>query len=133
MQPKHFSHAVPFLPVKDLKETITYYKEKLGFYNEWFWGNPPSDAGIQRDNLRLLFNQNKEYATIINSEKQAFEVVVFVQNVDAIFEEYKSKRVKIVSGLKDEPWGVREFTVKDVNGYFLRITEGIEKEKEKEQ
>ncbi len=45
-----------------------------------------------------------------------------------IFEEWKSKGVKVVSSLKDEPWGVREFTAKDINGYFLRIAEGTEKE-----
>jgi len=123
MKPKHFSHAVPFLPVKDLKETIAYYKDKLGFYEEWFWED--SDAGIRRDDLRLLFNRNPEHVAQINSNSQAFEICWFVQNVDAIYKEYKTKGVEFDKELEDKPWKIREFTIFDNNGYSIRIGEAI--------
>jgi len=124
MRPKHFSHAVPFLPVKDLKETIQYYKEQLGFYAEWFWED--SDAGIRRDDLRLLFNRNPEHLSHINSNSQALEICWFVTNVDEIYEEYKSKEIKIIKELWDAPWGIREFSILEINGYVIRIGEEIE-------
>ncbi|MFI5134226.1 MAG: bleomycin resistance protein [Chitinophagales bacterium] len=124
MKPIHFSHAVPFLPVKDLKETVRFYKDKLGFSNEWFWED--SDAGLERDDLHLLFNKNPEHVSLINSNGQAFEICWFVQNVDAIYEEFKGKGVVIDKELENKPWGMREFTIFDNNGYAIRIGQGIE-------
>jgi uncharacterized glyoxalase superfamily protein PhnB len=128
MKPAYFSHAGPFLPVKDLKETIQYYKEQLGFYEEWFWKD--SDAGIRRDDLRLLFNKAPEFVADINSKNHALEICWFVRNVDAIYEEYKSKGLTITSPLQDQPWKMREFSIMDLNGYIIRIGEGIEDNQE---
>jgi len=121
---KFFYKTVPFLPVNDLEETIRYYTKELGFKDEWFWGNPPTDAGCHRDELSLLFNQNESLAEKI----KGFELVMFVDNVDDIYEEFKAKPgIEITSSLKDEPWGIREFTVRDINGYLLRISCSIER------
>jgi catechol 2,3-dioxygenase-like lactoylglutathione lyase family enzyme len=115
---KFFYKSVPFLPVKDLAETIRFYKT-LGFTGEWLWGSPPTDAGIRRDELSLLFNHNPELA----EKMEGFELVIFVDNVDDIFNEFNKKReIQIIAPLQDEPWGIREFSVKDNNGYRLRIS-----------
>jgi uncharacterized glyoxalase superfamily protein PhnB len=123
MKSKKFYHCVPFMPVRNLQETIDYYRDKLGFYNEWFWKN--MDAGIARDNMRLLFNYAPDHVDMINTQDKHFEVMWFVDNVNEIYQEYKEKDVTIASELEDKPWGVREFTVLDINGYYLRIAEGI--------
>ena len=123
-----FSHAVPFMPVRDLKETIAYYRDQLGFSNEWFWYD--TDAGIKRDELGLLFRYAPDYIAGINSENEHFEICWFVCNVDEVYEEYKKKGVNIVSQLEPKPWGMKEFTIQDPNGYHIRIGEGIDDAKE---
>jgi uncharacterized glyoxalase superfamily protein PhnB len=116
---KFFYKTLPFLPVKDLKETIQYYKDQLGFQDDWFWGDPPTDAGCHRDRLSMLFNQNPE----VSERIRGLELVMFVDDVDGIYAELKNKSgVEIASSIKDEPWGTREFTIKDINGYLLRIS-----------
>ena len=122
--PSNFSHAVPFIPVRDLKETIGYYRDQLGFSNEWFWED--TDAGILRNDLRLLFMQDAEFVSRINSNNRHFEICWFVSNVEEVYEEFKQKGVKIVSELEFKPWKIKEFTVEEINGYWLRIGEGIE-------
>lgn len=124
MKPKKFYHSVPFMPVHNLQETIAWYREKLGFYGEWIWGN--EDAGIRRDNMHLLFNYAPEHAAIVNTADYHFEIMFFVDNVQEIYDEYKNNEVTIASELEDKPWGVREFTIRDINGYHLRIAEGIQ-------
>ena len=121
MKQKKIYKVVPFLPVKDLKETIKFYKDYLGFSNEWFWED--TDAGISRDELRLLFNRNPMHVDKINSSSQSLEVCWFVDNVDEFYKEYKEKNVHIISELKNQPWGIREFTIKDINGYWIRVGE----------
>jgi uncharacterized glyoxalase superfamily protein PhnB len=120
-----FSHAIPFMPVRDLKETINYYRDQLGFSKEWFWED--TDAGINRDDLGLLFMQDKDFVARINSNERHFEICWFVSNVDEVYNEYKSKGVNIVSPLELKPWGIKEFTIEEVNSYWIRIGSGNDK------
>jgi uncharacterized glyoxalase superfamily protein PhnB len=130
MPEKYFDHTVPFLPVRDLKETVGYYRDKLGFSNEWFWED--TDAGIERDGMNVLFVRNPKFLEAINTAggDRGFELMWFVENVDDIFEEFKAAGVEITGDLQDEPWGVREFAFKDINGYYIRVAEGLEDDEE---
>jgi uncharacterized glyoxalase superfamily protein PhnB len=128
MSSANYSHCIPFLPVKNLEETIQFYKEKLHFTDEWYFGTPATDAGIGRDGLNLLFVLNPEYCNVINSDKHRFEICLFVSNVDEIYRDIKSSNVVILTELQTEPWNVREFSILDCNGYILRIGEGLENE-----
>jgi catechol 2,3-dioxygenase-like lactoylglutathione lyase family enzyme len=123
MKEKKFYKVTPFLPVRDLRETLNFYRDELGFSNEWTWGD--NDGGIQRDEMRLLFGQNTDYVRMINNAQRRFELVWFVDNVDEIYNEFKVKKKLMTSEIKNEPWGIREFTFQDINGYLIRISETI--------
>lgn len=126
----NYSHCVPFLPVNDLGETIDFYKNKLRFTDEWFWGDPPTDSGISRDGLCLFFVKDKEHVSRINGQKHRLELCFFVSNVEEIYQEAKRKNVFIHKELISTPWNVREFSIVDNNGYVLRIGEYIENDTE---
>ena len=83
-------------------------------------------AGISRDEMRLIFVENPDYTNKINSDKAGFEIIWFVDNVDEIYNEYKTKNLEIICDLEDQPWGIREFTFKDINGYCIRVSETIQ-------
>ena len=51
----------------------------------------------------------------------------FVDNIDEIFSEFKNKEITIVDKLKYHPYGLREFAFIDINGYYIRIAEGVNK------
>jgi len=70
--------------------------------------------------------QDAEFVSRINSNNRHFEICWFVSNVEEVYEEFKQKGVKIVSELEFKPWKIKEFTVEEINGYWLRIGEGIE-------
>jgi uncharacterized glyoxalase superfamily protein PhnB len=125
MREKKFHKILPFLPVRNLRETLDFYKNSFGFYDDWMLGD--KDGGIKRDELRLLFGENPGHLNHINNDEHRLEIVWFVENVDEIYAEYKLRNLNIVSDLKDEPWGIREFTVEDINGYFIRISETVQK------
>jgi hypothetical protein len=44
-------------------------------------------------------------------------------NVDEYYNELKQKNIKIVSDIRDEPFGVRDFTIEDINGYKLTFNQ----------
>lgn len=128
MASANYSHCVPFLPVRNLAETVDFFKSKLGFTNEWYWGNPRTEAGIGRDGLNLLFVLNPAFVDAINTSAHRLEICLFVSNVDEIYKQIKSSGVEVISELRNEPWMVREFSILDCNGYVLRIGEGLESE-----
>lgn len=121
-----FYKVTPFIPVRNLKQTLDYYKNKLGFDKEWIMNK---DGGIQRDEMRLLFGENPDHLQLINGDKHKFELVWFVDGVDDIYNEYLAREIEVLTKPTDEPWGIREFTIKDINGYLVRISETIQTRK----
>jgi uncharacterized glyoxalase superfamily protein PhnB len=128
MKPIKFYKTTPFLPVKNLRQTLDYYRETLGFYEEWTWG--AIDGGIRRDDMRMIFCEDTDYVQILNTDTHWFVLIWFVDNADAIYNELIQKNIPIAAPIKNEPWGIREFAFRDINGYYIRVSEGINKEEQ---
>jgi len=128
MKPKKFIRANAHLPVKSLRQTLDYYRDHLGFYEEWTWTNGEGkivDGGIRRDDMRLLFAEDPEFVNVINSYKKSrLPVVWFVDNVDEIFSEFQIRRIEFSDILKTHAYGLKEFAFVDINGYYIRVAEG---------
>ena len=107
-----FAHCTPIFPVGDVAATQKYFFDVLGFAIDWIWYD---DFGsVSRDRVCLFFSKEKTIASGLGSYWS-------VDNVDAIYEEYQASNAKIASALEDKPWGVREFTIEDINGHHHRI------------
>jgi len=83
MKAKNFIRCGVHLPVKSLRETLEFYRDKLGFSQEWTFGN--KDGGIQRDEMRLLFAEDSEFVKDINNQNHRLPLMWFVDNIDEIF------------------------------------------------
>jgi len=122
MKPQKFIRCGALIPVNDLRETLDFYRDVLGFYDEWTWGEV--DGGIRRDDMRLLFGVDPAYVAIINNDKHHFTLTWIVDNIDSIHNEFTAKAIPLLRDIKTEPYGITEFFVKDINGYAIRIMEG---------
>jgi uncharacterized glyoxalase superfamily protein PhnB len=126
VKPKKFIRSNPHLPVKDLRQTLAYYRDVLGFHDEWTWTNKEGemvDGGIRRDDMRLLFAEDPQFTAVINTDKNRLPVLWFVDNIEEIFQEFKSQNIEIVDDLKTHAYGLKEFSFIDINGYYIRIAE----------
>jgi uncharacterized glyoxalase superfamily protein PhnB len=47
-------------------------------------------------------------------------------DIDRYYKELKGKGVKIVIDIKDEPFGIRDFSVTDPDGYLLTFNQKIQ-------
>jgi uncharacterized glyoxalase superfamily protein PhnB len=74
------------------------------------WGHPPKEIGVvSRDNVAISFRKRQK----------PFEPTVhwvFAKDIDASYQELQSLGANIVEPLGRKPWGLREFTVKDLDG-----------------
>jgi glyoxalase/bleomycin resistance protein/dioxygenase superfamily protein len=121
-----FIRSAPHLPVKNLRETLNYYRDVLGFYDEWTFGE--KDGGIRKDEMRLLFAEDPEFVSSINSGRQHFPLIWFVRNIDKIYQEFSDRKIAFSSQLQVHPYQMREFAFIDINGYYIRVSERIEED-----
>jgi len=99
---------------------MRYYTEKLGFRKAWEYGEPPSFGCVKRDSIELFLCLNEQ-------GQPGMWISFFVLNVDLLHQELQKRGAKIVRAPVDEPWGMREFLVEDLDGHTFRIGSGISK------
>ena len=121
-KPKKFLKPLPHLPVKNLRLTLDYYRDKLVFTDEWIFGN--KDGGIRRNDLRLLFAEDIDFTNDITNKEHRLPLMWFVDNIDEVFSEFKTRKIEIADDLRTHSYGLREFAFVDINGYYIRVAEG---------
>ena len=99
---------VPELPVADVERAQQYYRDVLGF--EIAWLDEGKEIGaVGRGKVAIFFRKRHG----------SFEPAVhwvFAEDIDATYEEFRSRGSKIVEPLEKKPWGLRQFTVEDLDG-----------------
>lgn len=116
-----FIRNSPHLPVKNLKQTIEYYRDTLGFNDEWTSGE--KDGGISRNEMRIIFGEDPDFVNDINNDKHRLPLMWFVENINEIYTEFLEKKITIADRLRLHSYGLREFAFVDINGYYIRIAE----------
>lgn len=112
---------VPALLVRDMEETLGFYK-KLGFrLTGCYPANRPTWAEVTRDSVTLQFHTQPPHGT---PPTPVFSgtLYVFPESVTALADEYRGK-VEFDWGPEVMDYGMREFAVQDPNGYFLAFSE----------
>jgi len=120
-------HISPMLAVRNMKQTIQFYRDSLGFKIGMTFpdSNNPEYADLSRDGMVLMFIP-AENIGIGREEKLGVGVNMYMQidgDIDKYYNELKDKGVKIVVDIKDEPYGIRDFTVEDIDGYKLTFNQ----------
>lgn len=113
----------PLLAVRNMKETIEFYINTLGFKMGMAFPDVdnPEYADLSKDGMVLMFIPAKDHGIGIE-EKLGIGVYLYMEidsDIDEYYAELKSKGIKIVADIKDEPYGVRDFSIKDIDGYQL--------------
>jgi predicted enzyme related to lactoylglutathione lyase len=116
--------VAPYFIVDDVVATANFYKDKLGFQGDRFWGEPPCFTMMYRSGITIMLGQLERTGLMrpnstVDPEGGAWDAYVWVDNADALYEEFTSKGVKIVREICDQPYGCRDFDIEDCNGYRL--------------
>ncbi len=121
----------PYFIVDDVVTTANYYRDKLGFKYNRFWGEPPCFCMVTRNGIVIMLAQFERTGVmrpnrIVDPEGQAWDAYIGIDNADALHAEFKAKGVKITRDVCDQPYGCRDFDVEDCNGYRLCFGQDIE-------
>lgn len=116
-----FSHVEPVLAVQNIEETISYWQNTLGFPAKWTWGEPPNHGGVSWQKVFIQFSLNPELATISKGNS----IWIRLKHIEVLYHFHKQKNAEIVIPLENKPWGTAEYTVREINGYYLHFAGAI--------
>jgi uncharacterized glyoxalase superfamily protein PhnB len=108
----------PMLQTSDMERTVAWYQQTLDFRcvrrvgNEW--------CQLERDGVSLMFMQNAH----VGAPHATATQYIHVDDVDAVWDSLKT-RVPAEWGPQVMPYGMREFAIKDPDGYYLSFGEPV--------
>ncbi len=118
------SAAEPQLFVADVKASCDFFTEKLGFSIVFLYGEPPFYGQVRRD--RATLNLRCVDRPVIDGElrdrEDLLSAAITVDTADDIkrlFLEFQAAGVPFHQTLKREPWGAKDFIIKDPDGNLL--------------
>ena len=114
--PKQFIQGAPVLHVPDVEATARYYRDVLGF--TWDFGDATYSV-VWRDNSAVHFVKD-------DRSPNGVHLFQWVRDVDAYHDEVAGRGAEVLSGPTDRPYGLRELSVRDINGVGVVFGQEIE-------
>lgn len=114
--PKQFVQGAPVLHVQDVTATATFYRDVLGF--RWDFGDE-TYAVVWRDNSAVHFVRDDASPTGIH-------LFQWVKDVDAYYQEILDRGANIPNKPANQPYGIREFSLIDINGVGIVFGQDVE-------
>jgi GNAT superfamily N-acetyltransferase/catechol 2,3-dioxygenase-like lactoylglutathione lyase family enzyme len=111
------ARSTAVLAVADVRETVTFYRDRLGFAERWLWGDPPTFGCIGAGPIEVFLARQPGLAGRVEGHQHFF----WTEDVDALHEQHVAAGAPIVEPIENKPWNVREYAVRDCNGYELRF------------
>lgn len=127
----------PVLQVNNMKESLEYY-QKIGFHVDWTW--PDENNFKTADHASVSIGDGHEgeehdggHVHIQLSQADKVPVTpsgwLYLRvdmNIDELYMYFKGNGAEVVGELDSFPWGMREFTIKDINGHLFRFAIPLE-------
>ena len=105
--------VVPDFRTADMERSRAFYRE-LGFEEVMDLGWVVTLASPSNPTAQIILMST-------DADEQQPDISIEVDNVDAAHEAMTAAGAEIVYALRDEPWGVRRFFVRDPNGAIVNI------------
>ncbi|MFJ6565914.1 VOC family protein [Streptomyces sp. NPDC091292] len=106
--------AVPDIHTKSPTESSAFYT-LLGFEEVMNLGWVTTMASPSNPTAQITLITEEQTAPVVP------DISVEVEDVDAVHAAVRASGAEIVRDLRDEPWGVRRFFVRDPNGKIINV------------
>ena len=120
MQPKR---VVPMIHVPNVRATIDWYKD-IGFEVNYTFadgGDGLSFASVSFGSGEVMFSSGGWPGT---TERREVDPYVYAEEVEDFCQQLKG-RVDMVKDLHDTFYGMREFIIRDLNGFWVTFGQNL--------
>lgn len=119
--------AVSIVPVRDVEASVTFYRDTLGF--EARFVSPDKSFGTVVHGDAAIHLLKTDDAASLEATANHISIYLWMKGVDALFAQLQPKLDKLGEGRVrapfDQPYGMREFHVKDPDGCLLFFGEDV--------
>jgi catechol 2,3-dioxygenase-like lactoylglutathione lyase family enzyme len=117
------TRILPCLLVSDIRRTLDFYIDVLGFVQTGYFPieSHPIRTEVRRDGVAIIFFTDSRRGL---GDNPAFSgmLYVFPTSVEALAKELRGK-VPFLWGPEESELGVREFAIRDPDGYVITFAE----------
>jgi len=108
--------------VRDQDEALAFYVDKLGFEVA---AEPPGWIFVAKDSCLIMLGECPDDMHPSQLGCHNYFAYLRVDDADAYHAELERKGVESLSPLADEPWGMREFSIRTPDGHRIRFGQRI--------
>ena len=104
----------PVLRVPDVRAAVDFYTTRLGFSLGFTWpeGATPTYAGVNLGDVQIFLDE-------CPPPSEGVEICFVVSNADELCEAQRANGVEVITEPADRPYGLRDYSVRDLNSYRL--------------
>lgn len=114
--PDQFIQGAPVLHVPDVLATAAFYRDVLGFTRDF---GDKAYAVVWRDNSAIHFVRDA-------GGPRGVHLFQWVKDVDRYHKELVDRGVNVEAEPANQPYGIREFSVRDINDVAIVFGQDIE-------
>jgi uncharacterized glyoxalase superfamily protein PhnB len=113
--------SATYLPVPDVVASGRWYHDVLGFECEYEAGAPAEFAIWKRGGVAVMLRRVSRETRLAPNESQggSWDLFAWVDDADALHDEIVRAGATIVYPPVVQPYGMKEFAVRDPDGYVL--------------
>ena len=116
-----FGRTAPTVAVGDIDRALEFYCGVLGMEKTFENGDPVGFVILVRDKAQV-------HLTLVPGHKGAMANVfhLIVDNADSFFQHLEAQGVRIVKGLRDQEYGLRDFIFADPDGNRIDVGQPLQ-------
>lgn len=111
------------LAVPDLEQSAPFYRDVLGFTIIKI--DDPGWRFAERDGCMLMLGECPDALPPSELGDHSYFAYLEVADIDAFFQEIKSKGAQTRRPPEDKPWGMREFPITTIDGHRIMFGQVI--------
>ena len=120
------SRTIFVLAVPDLVRSAAFYRDILEF--EIHEIGDPGWRMFVRDNCRIMAGECPDALPTAQLGDHSYFAYFVVDDVDAYYQQVAAAGAEIIKPVKSEPWGMREFGLRTVDGHRMMIGQELSAE-----
>lgn len=117
-------HTMYVLAVPDLEASSRFYRDVLGFTIHEI--GDPGWRMFVRDHCRIMAGHCPDAIPPQELGDHSYFAYFVVDDVDAFYGQTLEKEAEIIKPLRDEPWQMREFGLRTIDGHRIMIGQDLE-------
>lgn len=116
MERRKVIHTRHVLAVKDLAVSAAYFVDKLGF-ERYF--TAPGWEFLSFGIFKVMLGECSDAMWAHETGDHSWFAHALVENVDEVYDEFRERGAEMISTIKTQPWGIRDFCVKTPDGHRI--------------